>query len=187
MKLNRSLYFGDFVASPIAIAVLAIVALTHRDFEAAGLWGVALFAGLGAWTLVEYAVHRWVYHRVPFFEVPRCASCKSACADRRPLLLQFRNSLRCILRSVPHRKLGSCKRLHKRCTDWVHRLFAGASHLPPHGTEVWHTALPGTHPTHGAPLSEYARQLRSDHVVLGLGVFQETRTSSSAIVRCGGG
>ena len=68
MKLNRGLYFGDFVASPIAIAVLATVALTHRDFEAAGLWGLALFAGLGAWTIVEYAVHRWVYHRVPFFE-----------------------------------------------------------------------------------------------------------------------
>jgi len=46
MKLNRSLYFGDFVASPIAIAVLAIVALTHRDFEAAGLWGVALLQAL---------------------------------------------------------------------------------------------------------------------------------------------
>jgi sterol desaturase/sphingolipid hydroxylase (fatty acid hydroxylase superfamily) len=68
MKLNRGLYFGDFVASPIAIAVLTTVALTHRDFEAVGVWGLTLFAGLGAWTLVEYAVHRWVYHRVPFFE-----------------------------------------------------------------------------------------------------------------------
>ena len=68
MKLNRGLYFGDFVASPIAIIVLTTVALVHRDFEAAGLWGLALLAGLGAWTLVEYAVHRWVYHRLPFFK-----------------------------------------------------------------------------------------------------------------------
>jgi sterol desaturase/sphingolipid hydroxylase (fatty acid hydroxylase superfamily) len=68
MKLNRGLYFGDFVASPIAIVVLTTVALAHRDFEAAGLWGLTLLAGLGTWTLVEYAVHRWVYHRVPFFE-----------------------------------------------------------------------------------------------------------------------
>jgi sterol desaturase/sphingolipid hydroxylase (fatty acid hydroxylase superfamily) len=67
MKLNRGLYFGDFVASPIAIVVLTTVALVHRDFEAAGLWGLALFAGLGAWTFVEYTVHRWIYHRVPFF------------------------------------------------------------------------------------------------------------------------
>jgi sterol desaturase/sphingolipid hydroxylase (fatty acid hydroxylase superfamily) len=68
VKLNRGLYFGDFVASPIAIAVLTTVVLAHRDFEAAGLYGLTLLAGLGAWTLVEYAVHRWVYHRVPFFE-----------------------------------------------------------------------------------------------------------------------
>ncbi len=68
MKLNRGFYFADFVVSPIAIVALATVALVHRDFEAAGLWGLALFAGLGTWTLVEYAVHRWVYHRVPFFK-----------------------------------------------------------------------------------------------------------------------
>ena len=68
MKLNRGLYFGDFVTSSIAIAVLTTVALAHRGFEAAGLWGLTVFAGLGAWTLVEYAVHRWVYHRIPFFE-----------------------------------------------------------------------------------------------------------------------
>jgi sterol desaturase/sphingolipid hydroxylase (fatty acid hydroxylase superfamily) len=68
MKLNRGLYFGDFVASPIAIVALATVALVHRDLEAAGMWGLALLAGLGTWTLVEYAVHRWVYHRVPFFK-----------------------------------------------------------------------------------------------------------------------
>ena len=55
MKLNRGLYFGDFVASPIAIVVLTTVALAHRDFEAAGLWGLTLLAGLGTWTLVEYA------------------------------------------------------------------------------------------------------------------------------------
>jgi sterol desaturase/sphingolipid hydroxylase (fatty acid hydroxylase superfamily) len=68
MNLSKSLYFGDLVASPIAIIVLATVALAGRDIAAAGLWIVALLAGVGAWTLVEYAVHRWLYHRVPFFE-----------------------------------------------------------------------------------------------------------------------
>jgi sterol desaturase/sphingolipid hydroxylase (fatty acid hydroxylase superfamily) len=68
MNLSKSLYFGDLVASPIAIIVLATVALAGRDIAAVGLWIVALLAGVGAWTLVEYAVHRWLYHRVPFFE-----------------------------------------------------------------------------------------------------------------------
>jgi sterol desaturase/sphingolipid hydroxylase (fatty acid hydroxylase superfamily) len=68
MNLSRALYFGDFVASPIAIIVLATVALAGRDMAAVGLWVLALLAGIGAWTLVEYAVHRWLYHRVAFFE-----------------------------------------------------------------------------------------------------------------------
>jgi sterol desaturase/sphingolipid hydroxylase (fatty acid hydroxylase superfamily) len=68
MKLSKALYFGDFVAAPLAILVLAAMALAGRSYEAAGLWLVALLAGLCAWTLVEYAVHRWVYHRIPFFE-----------------------------------------------------------------------------------------------------------------------
>jgi sterol desaturase/sphingolipid hydroxylase (fatty acid hydroxylase superfamily) len=68
MTLSKAFYFGDFVAGPIAIIVLATVALAGRDIEAAGLWVVTLLAGVGAWTLVEYAVHRWVYHRVAFFQ-----------------------------------------------------------------------------------------------------------------------
>ncbi len=68
MNLSKALYFGDFVTSPIAIIVLATMALAGRDVEAAGLWVLALLAGVGAWTFVEYVVHRWVYHRVAFFE-----------------------------------------------------------------------------------------------------------------------
>jgi sterol desaturase/sphingolipid hydroxylase (fatty acid hydroxylase superfamily) len=68
MKLSKALYFGDFVAAPLAVLVLAAMAFAARGFEAAGPWLLAFLAGLWAWTLVEYAVHRWLYHRVPFFE-----------------------------------------------------------------------------------------------------------------------
>jgi hypothetical protein len=181
MKLNRGLYFGDLVASPIAIVVLTTVALVHRDFEAVGLWGLALFAGLGAWTLVEYAVHRWVYHRVPFFKKLHDAHHESPRAlIGAPLVLQLWHSLRRVLCSASRRRPGRCKRLRKRRTTRLHRLYARAPPLPPHGAEVGQPAVPGTHPTLGAPLSEHARQLRRDHVVLGLGVFHETRTSSSS-------
>ncbi|MBV9755285.1 MAG: sterol desaturase family protein [Hyphomicrobiales bacterium] len=68
MKLSKALYFGDFVATPLAALVLAIWALAGRGYLGAGLWALAFLIGIGAWTLVEYAVHRWLYHRVPFFE-----------------------------------------------------------------------------------------------------------------------
>jgi sterol desaturase/sphingolipid hydroxylase (fatty acid hydroxylase superfamily) len=68
MKLNKALYFGDFVAAPLAILVLAAMAFAGRGVEAVGPWLLALLAGICAWTLIEYAVHRWLYHRVPFFE-----------------------------------------------------------------------------------------------------------------------
>jgi len=68
MRLSKALYFGDFVAAPVAIAVLAVVALSGRSLLSACLWLVAIGAGLVAWTLVEYVIHRWVYHRIPFFE-----------------------------------------------------------------------------------------------------------------------
>jgi sterol desaturase/sphingolipid hydroxylase (fatty acid hydroxylase superfamily) len=50
-------HFGDFVTIPIAILFLA------------GLGGVARLplvgAGLAAWTLVEYLMHRFAFHRLP--------------------------------------------------------------------------------------------------------------------------
>ncbi|MBV9566918.1 MAG: sterol desaturase family protein [Hyphomicrobiales bacterium] len=68
MKLSKALYFGDFVATPLAIVILIALTLAGRDHGAAGVWLLAFLTGLGAWTLIEYAVHRWLYHRVPFFE-----------------------------------------------------------------------------------------------------------------------
>jgi sterol desaturase/sphingolipid hydroxylase (fatty acid hydroxylase superfamily) len=68
MKLSKALYFGDLVVSPIAIIVLAVLALMGRDYQAIGLWLIALIAGICVWTLVEYLVHRFVYHAVPPFE-----------------------------------------------------------------------------------------------------------------------
>jgi sterol desaturase/sphingolipid hydroxylase (fatty acid hydroxylase superfamily) len=50
-------HFGDFVTIPIAILILA------------GAGGVSrlplVVVGLAAWTLVEYLMHRFVFHRFP--------------------------------------------------------------------------------------------------------------------------
>src|SRR5450432_3668861 len=68
MKLGKALYFGDFVAIPLAIAGLAAWALPGRGMLGAIVWTASLPVGLLVWTLVEYIVHRWVFHEVPFFE-----------------------------------------------------------------------------------------------------------------------
>jgi sterol desaturase/sphingolipid hydroxylase (fatty acid hydroxylase superfamily) len=68
MKLSKALYFGDFLAIPVAIILLAAAAIYDRGSGGAGLWIAPFLLGLFVWTLVEYVVHRWVYHAVPFFE-----------------------------------------------------------------------------------------------------------------------
>jgi sterol desaturase/sphingolipid hydroxylase (fatty acid hydroxylase superfamily) len=68
MKLSKALYFGDFVAIPVAILLLGAAAIQQEGFTGAGLWLMAFVAGVAVWTFVEYAVHRWIYHAVPFFE-----------------------------------------------------------------------------------------------------------------------
>ena len=68
MKLNKALYFGDFVAIPVAILTMAGAAIWERGFTSTGPWLIAFVMGLFAWTFVEYVVHRWGYHAIPFFE-----------------------------------------------------------------------------------------------------------------------
>jgi len=48
-------HFGDFVTVPLAIAIFAGLAGIHRLH--------LVLAGLAAWTLLEYLVHRIVFHR----------------------------------------------------------------------------------------------------------------------------
>ena len=88
IKLNKGLYYGDFVASPIAIVVLTTVVLAQRDFEAAGIWGLTLFAGLGAWTSRRVCRTPMGLSWRPILRaIPRCPSREPACTDWRPLVL----------------------------------------------------------------------------------------------------
>ena len=68
MKLGKALYFGDFVAIPLAIVGLAAWAMPGRGLLGPPEWLASFAAGLFAWTFVEYIVHRWVFHAVPYFE-----------------------------------------------------------------------------------------------------------------------
>lgn len=56
--MSRLAYYADFVSMPALVVLLAA-------FGGASLPGVVL--GLGAWSLAEYAIHRFLFHRVPGF------------------------------------------------------------------------------------------------------------------------
>ena len=53
--MRRVRHFGDFVTLPIAIVILADLAGVYRLY--------LVLIGIAAWTLMEYLVHRFVFHR----------------------------------------------------------------------------------------------------------------------------
>ena len=53
--MRRARHFGDFVTVPLAIAIFV---------DQAGIYRLHMvLAGIAAWTLLEYLVHRFVFHR----------------------------------------------------------------------------------------------------------------------------
>ena len=66
MRINRFLYFGDFAAIPIAVAVFAYWSFASEGWAAAPPYFAGLGAGLFIWTLAEYWIHRILYHHAPF-------------------------------------------------------------------------------------------------------------------------
>ncbi len=58
--LRRIRHFGDFVTVPLAIVVLAGFAGMYRLH--------LVLVGFALWTLLEYLVHRVVFHRLPLGE-----------------------------------------------------------------------------------------------------------------------
>jgi sterol desaturase/sphingolipid hydroxylase (fatty acid hydroxylase superfamily) len=53
--MRRIRHFGDFVTVPLAVVIFVGLAGTYRLH--------LVVAGVAAWTLLEYLVHRFVFHR----------------------------------------------------------------------------------------------------------------------------
>jgi sterol desaturase/sphingolipid hydroxylase (fatty acid hydroxylase superfamily) len=66
MYAKKLSYFADFVACPVAFVALLLTTLWSGRPHAAAIWGAAFICGLMAWSFVEYAIHRWIYHHAPF-------------------------------------------------------------------------------------------------------------------------
>jgi sterol desaturase/sphingolipid hydroxylase (fatty acid hydroxylase superfamily) len=54
--MRRIRYFGDFVTVPLAIMIFVGLAGMHRFY--------LVLAGIAAWTLMEYLVHRIIFHHL---------------------------------------------------------------------------------------------------------------------------
>jgi len=65
MQLTRAGFLADFYVYPCVVAMLGALAIRQspRDWPALGL---AFLGGVCIWTLLEYVVHRWVFHRAPW-------------------------------------------------------------------------------------------------------------------------
>jgi sterol desaturase/sphingolipid hydroxylase (fatty acid hydroxylase superfamily) len=54
--MNAWEYYADFVTVPLIIALLAVLFPVNLGMVA---------AGIGLWTLAEYGIHRYLFHRLP--------------------------------------------------------------------------------------------------------------------------
>jgi sterol desaturase/sphingolipid hydroxylase (fatty acid hydroxylase superfamily) len=74
-------YYSDFGLYFAAALLLPVVLLHHAPASMYGALGLAGLCGLGVWTLIEYAMHRFLFHGVEPFQSLHAAH------HRRPLAL----------------------------------------------------------------------------------------------------
>ncbi len=68
MRLSNWGYRADFYVYPVLIAASTSATLWHGSWRSAGQAMAAGVIGIFVWTALEYALHRWVLHRVQPFK-----------------------------------------------------------------------------------------------------------------------
>ncbi|PPD29079.1 MAG: hypothetical protein CTY20_07570 [Hyphomicrobium sp.] len=67
MRLGTIAYYADFILAPMLIAFLIWSAPLSATVTAVGAWLGWIAVGFVFWTVLEYVVHRFIYHHVPYF------------------------------------------------------------------------------------------------------------------------
>jgi sterol desaturase/sphingolipid hydroxylase (fatty acid hydroxylase superfamily) len=62
MRLGTFGYYADFFGGFLCCALLCAAGMLQRAWLERVEWLLALIIGLGLWTLMEYGIHRWLYH-----------------------------------------------------------------------------------------------------------------------------
>jgi sterol desaturase/sphingolipid hydroxylase (fatty acid hydroxylase superfamily) len=65
MRLSKTGYYTAFVIYPAIILALTTVELRQPESMAQLHWLIACVVGIAGWTLAEYIIHRFVFHRIP--------------------------------------------------------------------------------------------------------------------------
>lgn len=66
MHLSKLNYYSDFIVYPLCIATLAILSLLHHGGHEIETWTLIFLSAIVTWTLVEYLLHRFVFHHFPY-------------------------------------------------------------------------------------------------------------------------
>jgi sterol desaturase/sphingolipid hydroxylase (fatty acid hydroxylase superfamily) len=70
MRLGTFGYYADFLGSLTCSLILFVLAMSQSTWLLRVEWSVSFLIGVAAWTLLEYGIHRWIYHGVePFIRL----------------------------------------------------------------------------------------------------------------------
>ncbi|HTT02295.1 MAG TPA: sterol desaturase family protein [Steroidobacteraceae bacterium] len=69
MQLSKTAYYADFGVYALSIGVLTTTAAVSGDWLQRAQWLGAAAIGLAVWTLIEYALHRFVFHGMAGFSM----------------------------------------------------------------------------------------------------------------------
>jgi sterol desaturase/sphingolipid hydroxylase (fatty acid hydroxylase superfamily) len=64
MKSTTAVYYSDFIVYPALLGAAALWTVPSR-LRGMPLWLAFFFLGVFSWTLTEYVVHRYAFHRLP--------------------------------------------------------------------------------------------------------------------------
>ena len=65
MRMTKLGYFAEFLVFPVFFVVLTVFTFRDSFQPRITVWLTAVFSGVLMWTLVEYALHRFVFHYTP--------------------------------------------------------------------------------------------------------------------------
>lgn len=65
MKMNKIGYFSEFLLFPPLVLIATFFAFRDPGRPPLVTWMIVFCAGLAGWTLVEYLLHRLLFHHVP--------------------------------------------------------------------------------------------------------------------------
>lgn len=65
MRMSRLAYFAEFLIFPPLVLLLSALAFGRAVPPRPASWALLYLAGLIAWTLFEYLLHRFVFHHAP--------------------------------------------------------------------------------------------------------------------------